>query len=223
MGISSSFPTFPSFPSSSSSSSRILYIGANSHLTPLEDFENASFVMLDSLPNNEYGFDVCSNHCNGSLRFWKHLQDQYPYQPTRLWKDKKFLPERVQFTDRLVYHFSTPFPNCVHVGEVLNDIQSCDTLLISGHYPDMKVFSYLPERFHFIGYSKTYFPSPDDVGNVDDNDESITHTLQVFMSTLNTLKPRVLSFTWVDFDSGVKRTFSTYREFWEHHMRSKMK
>ena len=201
---------------------KILYIGSGEHVDVIEHFTDCNeFVFIDSKPINDYGYDYyyrfyykptfvndITNKLNTlgfNLIDCKTLTNNFteihkPYLESTL----------MTFTNQhrtIKYYISTSIPQHLYVDELLNDIKSCDTLLVSGHHPSYQIVQYLPNDITFIGYSNTWYPKP--ITSYTDDYTSITAIVK------NEL--HVSKFILVDYTSGNKSVFTTYNDFYNHY------
>jgi hypothetical protein len=154
---------------------KILYFGSGTHIEPVCHFpETTEFIFGDSLPKNSHGFDYYSR-VHYEKYFMLQLEEKIKNMNLSIIKRKiltnKFdeinipnLESQCLFiSDKnsldIKYYVSTSLPYDLYDNKDLQmDIGSCDTLLISGYYPDKKIIKYIEKPFNLIGYSSTYFP-----------------------------------------------------------------
>lgn len=166
---------------------KILYIGANLHIDPIKDFQDTrEFILIDSAPRNEYGF-VYYYRPFYNKYFMTELIESFKSIGFYLSSKEVFtnLYEEIDVSDldsacltfynkdqaRIVkYYISTGIPSNLHNNTILiKDLSNCDTILISGHYPNSQFMEYISIRpITIIGYPTTHFPQ--DLLNQDNDD-----------------------------------------------------
>ena len=209
----------------------ILYAGAGLHFDILNHFTDCMhFVLLDSKPCNDYGFDYhYESACNSEFVSNMHnllrnygftLQDKtiLTRNYARMGKDN-LEAARMLFKDEaetshqkqqriLNYYISTCLPAHLSIPTLQKDIQRCNTLLISGHFPDARILDYLEKPFTFIGYSDTWYPEPEflELENTTPDDDN--NIINLIVNT-NLAKEYIL----VDNATGKKEYFPSYKGF----------
>ena len=160
--------------------SKILYAGAGPHLDPLRHFPESVIVMLD-------------------------MSSKETIRRRETWNDELFS------SSRLTYLFDTYLPDDYdRIAKREHCEHTFSTLLISRHYPHACVRSFLSTPFHFVGYSKTWYPK--DMEDLIEGEDGAADTI---MSEVMKPGNDVASYTFVDFESVEMSTFQTYAEFYE--------
>jgi hypothetical protein len=171
--------------------SRFLYIGAGDHLDPLRHFPGCQgMVFVDMCSRAGLFRDDRDDHSLKALKALKALKDP-----------------------RVSYHFDTHLPD--DFGNISSHTPF-DTLIVSGHYPHDCVIDVLTEPFHFVGYSRTYFPKDLVDLREQDGDDATMMARMMNWKASGELSNRVASFTYVRFSTGERTTFATYDEFLAH-------
>lgn len=117
---------------------------------------------------------------------------------------------------RLTYLFDTYLPDDYDRIMIDNNDNTFDTLLLSGHYPVWCVRSMLTTPFHFVGYSRTWYPKDmEDLTAADDGDADTIMSAVVNSNDVS-------SYTFVDMESGRKWTFPSYAQFYNHYQKCKL-
>jgi hypothetical protein len=210
---------------------KILYIGSGDDLTPLDRFRSSSFVYIDPLPRNEYGYPYYyrgfyRKHFKGNL--FEGLREKSFTQTGDGKKYSDFYSE-INVTDLDSHsitferdgegdkqcvrcYLSTGIPENFYDGnghlneELTGDISECDTLFIKGHWPREEVMEYVNVPIHFIGAFPTYFP--EDERDIDSNNTVISYLINN--------PEKFSSYSYMN-ESGKLSTFETYSEFYRHY------
>ena len=210
---------------------KILYFGAGTHLKPIKHLpETKEFVFGDSQPKTEFG---CLNvykrefyrkffmfeledkikEFGLSVRGRKILTNKYP---------GIFIPEleseclnitnkpyNLRSATNIKYYISTSLPYDLYDNvELQSDIETCDTLLISGHHPHIKIIDYIKKPFNLIGYSGTWFPASLEKLIEEDYD----YKDNVFFWILSNIQ-MIKSMTVINEKTGEKYFCDSYKEF----------
>jgi hypothetical protein len=201
---------------------KIFYIGTGEHFDVIEHFTDCNeFVFIDSKPINDYGYDYyyrfyykttfvndITNKLN-TLGF--NLVDIKTLTKNFTEIHKPYLESTLMiFTNqhrKIKYYISTSIPLHLYVDELLNDIKTCDTLLVSGHHPSYQIVQYLPNEITFIGYSDTWYPNP-----YKNDKDSYTSMEAIINNEIN-----IKEFILVNYNTGVKQNFTNYKEFYNHY------
>lgn len=199
--------------------SKILYIGAGVHTEIVKHFPNVNnFVLVDSKPRTEFGYEYYYRpfyrpdfiyDLISKLEYYKlneniKLSNKYE-EIDRDYLDSSLLSFRKDDID-LKYFISTGIPCDLYNERFENELRDCDTLLISGHNPNSIILDYIKKPFYFIGYSSTYFPKNLESYEEDEYNSAIKYILQ---------NPEMVkSYTYVDYDTGNKKTVYSYDEFY---------
>lgn len=214
---------------------QILYIGVNLHLEVLQHFPDKHFILIDSLPLNEYGFDYYSRHSYRE-NFVDKLQDKFATFGFQLINttiltnnfeeiNKKHLEATLleyinKTTNQIVhYYISTCIPLHLHnrnlysskteiIPQLLEDIKQCDSLLICGHMPHYDIYKYLTGQIDLIGYTDTMFPDIENEERYMNDDDQIIKKLEE--------NKKINAYIAVDRDNGEKHIFLSYNEFYEY-------
>jgi hypothetical protein len=212
---------------------KILYIGANLHLSPINDFNNCNeFVFIDSSPRNEYGYEYYYKPFY-KRKFYDNLIQKLNEMNFELKGKTKFTNDYeeilvdnldstcltfVNDNKILKYYISTGIPNDLHNNkELQDDINSCSSLIISGHYPCDHILDYI-NKYHFIGYNHTYYPKKHKIINIiryffgytelyDEDDNNI-----IIKNIINN-DSSILSYTYVNYDNGSIIECTDYNDF----------
>jgi hypothetical protein len=216
---------------------QILYIGANLHLEVLQDFPDKDFILIDSLPINEYGYDYYSrNFYRESFVVKLHekftelgFQLSYRIILTNNYEeiDKKHLEATMleyinKTTNQYVhYYISTCIPLHLHnrnlfsnktetISQLLEDIKQCDTLLICGHMPHYDILEYLSSSIVLIGYTGTVFPDISNENYILDEEDKLIEKL--------VKNNRISEYIVVERNSNNQKpeTFQTYDLFYKN-------
>lgn len=171
--------------------SRMLYVGAGGHLDPIHHFTNHAKSIVFV-----------------DMRSKLSLIRQYGEDPFAALSDP-----------RVSYHFHTYLPDDF---ANISSHTPFDTLIVSGHYPHECVLSVLTTPFHFVGYSLTFYPKDiHELEACDEADPSHVMTQMMKWHADDVLLSHVVSYTFVDFQTGTRTTFSTYEEFHEKYKANK--
>jgi hypothetical protein len=208
---------------------KILYIGASTHIEPIQHFLNTkNFVFVDSQPRNEYGFDYYYRPfyrdmlpslikkletINFKLFDTRKFTNNYEeinmpnLDPTLLYFSNK-AGKNLRSERSLNYYISTGIPTNYYDNKFLKeDISTCDSIIVAGHMPSSVVLEHIKKPFHFIGYEHTYF-AKDLKENIENQDVSEDVGSYIFLYPED-----VKSYTFVDED-GIKSTFNDYKNFY---------
>ena len=213
---------------------KILYIGAGSHVEPLEHFNDTKeFVFIDSRPLNEYGYSYYARYFYRPLfltelkfnllkynfkiydeikltNLYTEINKEYLESTKLYFSDKKGLNLRNE--RNLIYYVSTGFPKTYfeiekHLKEDLKDV---DTVLVSGHNPHYIFIKDIKKPFYFIGYSSTVFPKDYESCIKDEEDRYSV------MSYILKNPQDVKSYVHVK-HNGEKTFFYSYEAFYKFH------
>jgi hypothetical protein len=200
---------------------KILYIGANLHLSPINDFNKCTeFVFIDPSPRNEYGYEYYYKPFY-KRKFYDNLIQKLNEMNFELKGKTKFTNDYeeilvdnldstcltfVNDNKILKYYISTGIPNDLHNNkELQDDINSCSSLIISGHYPCDHILDYI-NKYHFIGYNHTYYPKNVEALLEENEDNNIIKNI------INN-DPSILSYTYVDYNNGNIIECTDYNDF----------
>jgi hypothetical protein len=211
---------------------KILYVGAGSHVDPLEHFyDTKEFIFVDSTPKNEYGYDYYTRYFYRPLfltelklnllkynfkiydeikltNLYYEINKEYLESTKLYFSDKKGLNLRNE--RNLTYYISTGFPNTYYEIEkhIKQDLKDVNTVLVSGHNPNSVFVKDIEKPFYFIGYSTTVFPKDYESCFEDDEDSVMSYILK---------NPKdVKSYVHVK-HSGEKTFFNSYDAFYKFH------
>lgn len=211
----------------------ILYAGAGLHFDILNHFKDCNnFVLLDSKPCNDYGFDNYYNESTHNHNFVSNMnnilgkigftfQDKTILTKTFLGVKKDNLEAaRMVFKEEaktnhqerqriLNYYISTCIPAHLSIPTLQHDMQRCNTLLISGHFPDARILNYLAKPFTFIGYTGTCYPKPESLELEQMKPEDDNNLINLIVNT-HLAKEYIL----VDNETGQKEYFPNYKGFY---------
>lgn len=212
---------------------KILYIGAGLDLSPIKILQDTKqFVFVDSRPRNEYGYEyyyrpfLRSNFVNNLI---DTVQEKYNMKLI----SKEVLTNKYEeinvddldstllhFSDKervvrsavsLRYYISTGIPNDLYENKsLIDDIEDCDTVYVSGHDPNSMFITYMSKKFHFIGGSNTWFA--ENLKHYMKNDDN---NCRNFCYYLLTNADKVLSYSLVDELTKELFTYNTYGEFYK--------
>jgi len=210
-------------------SEKILYFGAGTYLEPINHFyEINNFVLVDSLPKNEYGFDYYSklNYRKDFLfQLEKKIKDNNliliekkvltnnfsEINVKNLESECLYLTNANLLKKNIKYYTSTSIPNNLYDNyQLQQDIESCDSLLICGYMPHIKIINYIKKPFNFIGYSGTYFPK-----NIYEYDANNTDNENTILPWVLTNPHSIKNYILVNRDNGEKYYYSSYQDFYE--------
>lgn len=201
--------------------SKILYIGAGLHTEVINDFtETKEFIFIDSQPRTEFGceyyyksfyrdiFNSLLNKLN-SVNFIlinkiKLTNKFEKYNVPNLESTKLIFTNN---SSNINYYISTSLPYDYDNYVLHNDIKNCDTLLISGHYPNIIFLNHIQKPFNLILYSDTYYPR-----NI--NDLDINNEENLIISYILKNPNQIKSYTLVDYNTGNKYSYNTYDDFY---------
>lgn len=212
---------------------QILYIGVNLHLEVLKDFSDKDFILIDSLPLNEYGLDYytrnfyCENFVDKLHDKFTELGFQLSYKNilTNNYEEinKKHLEATMlkyinKTTNKYVhYYISTCIPLHLYnknifsnktetILQLLEDIKQCDTLLICGHIPHYDIIQYLSSQITLIGYNSTVFPDINNKNYIfDEEDKLIVELVK---------NNRIINYIAVNKENCEKYSLQTYDKFY---------
>jgi len=212
---------------------KILYLGAGLHTEVINHFpKTSSFVFVDSCPKNEYGFDYYRREFyreNFISELYEKLHTQYFTKYDEVtFTDKYSEINRdnlesscIYFYDKsgknlrseknLKYFISTSIPNDLYDNKYLQkEIESCDTLIMSGHHPHKYFINFMKTPINVVMYGSTYFPK--DLKSYIENDRDDANTIVAHMFKYPEI---VKSYTFVNPDTGDSKSFETYNEFYD--------
>ena len=201
---------------------KILYVGADLHLDPLQDFPDCKeFIMIDSSPRNEYGYSYYDRSLYRK-NFYDELHAQFEKLEYQKIKEEALTHQYEEIMvphldstcltfvkgDRTVkYYISTGIPTNLYTNKKLqDDIATASTLLISGYYPHCDILDYMVKPITIIGYSKTYYPRTIEQLN------TVTNHLCIFHSILE--HPQIVS-SYLFVNGNDQIHCVTYDEFYE--------
>ena len=176
---------------------KILYIGVWHHIKPVIHFPNVKeFIFIDTQPRSEwdqhvfepvfYRDNFYQELINKCAKYNFILQDTFEFDKSYHQKimteeqKKEFnIPEFINPTlltfinhetrQVIKYYIST---NIIYnmTDQLSIDIAESDAMIISGYFPNIKVFDYFDKPKVFIGYDMTYYgfnedPDDDDIIN----------------------------------------------------------
>ena len=218
---------------------KILYIGTGDHFDVIEHFTDCNqFIFIDSRPINDYGYDYyyrpfyrpefvgaiteSLKKLGFNLEDSKILTNNFneinmPYlESTKLKFVNKHKSDKQN--RNITYYISTGIPTHLHLTDLQNDIQSCDTIIISGHGPSIQILDMLPIPHTFIGYSKTCFPDPHDLLEHKKQSAEPFDYVDAIASS-NTQEHNIIKdFILVDNTTGNKKTFKNYKDFHDYYI-----
>jgi len=199
---------------------KILYIGCGEHFDIIKHFTECNeFILVDSRPLNQYGYDYYnkqlynSSFVNKIITLLKDIEFNLIHTNVLTNEFPEILRQNLESTKlvfengnkKVNYYISTSIPHHLYLNELKDDIRSCDTLLISGHHPSYQILDYLPPSITFIGYSVTWYPNPNNFYKDEYN----------CINAIINKKINVKDFILVDFTTGVKTHFTNYKEFYD--------
>jgi hypothetical protein len=220
---------------------KILYIGADNHTEVIDHFNKTnSFVFIDSQPRTEFGYDYyyrpfyrsnfilplfeklkTQNFFNFQINnnidiitFTKNYEEiNKPYLESSCFFFYNKYGKNLRSERNLKYFISTVIPNNLYDNTFLqNEIQSCNTILVSGHHPHFRIVDYLATPLHFIGYSDTYFPK-----NLSEFLKEDPNNDDTFIAWMLENPSKILSYTHVDYETGYMKTFNSYDNFYREY------
>jgi hypothetical protein len=214
---------------------KILYFGAGTHLEPIIHFsETSEFVFGDSMPRTEFGFNYYKREYYRKY-FLSQLEHKITELKLTLC-DRKVLTNNYSEINvsnleseclylsnfkynlrstknlslkNIKYYISTALPyDLFDNNELQHDIETCDSLLICGHHPNIKIIKYLKKPFNIIGYSNTWFPK-----NINELKEEDSSYEQNILTWITENPYFVKSYTAVNRENGEKYIFNNYKDF----------
>jgi len=208
-----------------SSESKILYIGAGLHTEVIEHLKKIKsikeFVFIDSQPRTEFG---CYYYYKPFYR------DIYDKLINKLDKMNFKLYDKIKLTnnfeeinkphlestklcfkninkDKLNYYISTSLPNDYYDNKILQEeIKECDTLIISGHYPNSIFINDIKKPFDLILYSDSFYFKNFD--NIEDEEKN------TIIEYILKYPENVKTYTYVNSKTGNTNIFNTYNNFY---------
>lgn len=217
-------------------SNKILYLGAGLHTEVIDHFHKTnSFVFIDSRPFNEYGNDY---YYRGFYqdKFLLKLFEKLNKQSFKKYDEIKFTNnfseinrdyiestcfyfynkygKNLRSEKSLKYFISTAIPLNLYDNTYLQkEIESCDTVLISGYYPHRDFLNYMKKPFNVIMYGDTYFPKDRLESYLEynkyDDETVILHILKY---------PEIIkTYTHVNPETGECKHFETYNDFYKYY------
>ena len=214
---------------------KILYVGAGLHTKVLEDFsETRDFVFIDSRPRNEYGNEyyyrplyrgeftnmLSKKLLHQGFEKYEYIQFTNKYEEIKVENlnssclfyynkcGKNLRSER-----ELKYFISTSDRHDLFENDYLHkELQECDNVVVSGYYPHSNILRYLTKPFHFVGYNTTVYSK-----NLKSHLKKFSddHERNSIMTFLHKFPEIIKSYTLVDYNTGEKKTFNTYSEFYK--------
>ena len=162
---------------------KLLYIGANTHLTPVRHFPNTKeFIFIDTQPRSEFDREHIFETCFYRHRFYKRLLrtlSQYGFillsttvldkQYEKTLFDDNYVKKHYEHCNPTLLYFSNPVTSqtlkyyistniLYNMCPVLEqDIKQTDGLIISGYHPHQKVLDYLPKSVRWYCYNSTCY------------------------------------------------------------------
>jgi hypothetical protein len=209
----------------------ILYVGTGHDFSPLSDFSDSNFVCIDSLPRNQHGLSYYDRglYQPAFQRKITETLEKLGYEVTEVsnnLSDKFSEINRYDITSHFVryrhplsnqsviYYFSTSVPSDIDNDVIIQDLARCNAVLVKGHHPSDYLTKFLPSPFKFIGCEHTYFSDRIE-------DEEYDHRNNM-MRWIMSHPSRVSSYTFLR-ENGLKKTFSTYLEFYNEYKNNKSK
>jgi hypothetical protein len=168
-----------------------LYIGAGTDLIPVIIFSNIhKFIFVDSQPFSEHGTHTYISATNISKKVDKKdrfgncfSRPNFIPTLTKVMNNNNFIKESEtdeyllyyskETNQTIKYYYSCAFPEYIS-NELINDMKTCNTLIIAGHDPHKEVLKYLQTPAFIIGNCHTVYAP-------DSSDEQYSN------STINTL------------------------------------
>jgi len=134
-----------------------VYIGAGLDIVPIIVLsEIKKFIYIDSLPQSEYGLYGFGNKTFKDKRFIDRLNLIMYNNNFKRIKQNGNLYE-FQNGDRILkYYISTPFPENV-TSETIEEINQCNTLILSGFCPHKIIIELMPKLNYIIGNKHTVY------------------------------------------------------------------
>jgi hypothetical protein len=209
---------------------KILYFGTGTYLEPILHFSDTNeFILGDSLPRNSHGFDYYSRTFYNKY-FILQLEDKISKMNFKL-ISKKILTNKYEeinvpnieseclflttanckIPKNIKYYTSTSLPFDLYDNILLQtDIETCDSLLICGYKPHIKIIKYIKKPFNLIGYSNTYFPK--DIQEIIDENKNYKDDINYWIIN----NPHFIkSYIAVDRETGEKYFYKNYSQFYE--------
>lgn len=163
---------------------KILYIGAWHDITPLLDFKNADeFIFIDTQPRSEFDggykferkfyrknfieslhktltdihFELINTKTIDEMYYKKIMTDSQIKQGIPEYINPTLLTFENKTTNQILkYYVSTNIKYNIS-DQLISDIRTSDTLVISGHHPDKLYLNYFDKPKLMIAYSGTYY------------------------------------------------------------------
>lgn len=160
---------------------KAIYIGAGVDIVPALLFPSLKeFIFIDSQPFSEFGSHTY--HQDGES--WIALKDiskeerfdnlfSRPLFLSTLervmnnnnFKQSESNPDYIIFNNdetkqTIKYYYSIAFPNFLDES-IINEINTCNTLIVCGHDPHVDILCYLPSLSYFIGNDHTVYVNDD--------------------------------------------------------------
>lgn len=156
---------------------KAIYIGAGLDILPALLFPSLKeFIFIDSQPFSEFG--THTYHVEGEKHISTHdvlKKDRFENlfsRPLFLpslekvmnqnnFKSVQSTPEYILYQNNLTnqtikYYYSCSFPEYLD-DTILEDIKSCNTIIVCGHHPKKEVLEYIQSPTYLIGNSRTNY------------------------------------------------------------------
>jgi hypothetical protein len=208
---------------------KILYCGAGTHLEPIIYFKNISnFVLIDGQPRSEYGLNYYDKTWYKKT-FLLQLSKKMKELKLKLISTKVITnnfseinvpnleSECLTITDdnnkNVKYYTSTSLPFDLFDNTQLQlDMETCDTLFISGYCPPKKIIKYIKKPFNLIGCSYTWFPL--NIENLLKEQSNSSDDYELYLWIINN-NSMIKTYTVIDEKNNTKYSCENYQDFCE--------
>lgn len=151
---------------------KAVYIGAGTDLIPVIIVDEIKeFIYIDSQPFSEYGTLIYDIKKDLSYTVEKKDRIENSFSRNCFLSNLYKIMDQIQFkliesnddfllfknNDRSIkYYYSCAFPEYIN-DNIIDDIKTCDTIIMAGHDPNKIIFNYLQNPINFIGDSHTSY------------------------------------------------------------------
>jgi hypothetical protein len=153
---------------------KAVYIGAGTDLVPVIIIDNIKeFIYIDSQPFSEFGTHAYDEITHISSSVEKKDRHENAFSRKYFLENLHKVMNQISFKlinsnddyliftkdDRsLKYYYSCAFPDYID-NNIIEDIKTCDTIIMVAHDPHNKIFEYLQKPINFIGDIHTIYKS----------------------------------------------------------------
>lgn len=156
---------------------KAIYIGAGLDILPALLFPSIKeFIFIDSQPFSEFGthaYHIESEKFISTLNVLKkdqfeNLFSRPTFMPTlekvmnqNNFQQSKSTPDYILYQNQITnqtikYYYSFSFPEYLDES-ILNEIKSCNTIIVCGHHPNKVVLEYIQSPTYLIGNNRTHY------------------------------------------------------------------